>query len=88
MTLFENALKITATYSHYLASTDQPAPSPCVSVCHVGEASRVCDGCLRTLDEIAAWSSLDEGAKRVVWWRLVQRASAAMDSAAALRPSV
>ena len=32
-----------------------------------------CEGCHRTIDEIAQWSSLDDGAKRAVWERLAQR---------------
>jgi uncharacterized protein len=36
-------------------------------------ASGWCEGCLRTLDEIAAWSMMDEAAKRVVWLQLSQR---------------
>jgi predicted Fe-S protein YdhL (DUF1289 family) len=30
------------------------------------EASGLCVGCLRTIDEIAAWSVLDDGARRDV----------------------
>jgi hypothetical protein len=26
-----------------------------------------CEGCLRTIDEIAGWSSFDDDAKRAVW---------------------
>lgn len=37
------------------------------------EASGWCSGCLRTLDEIAAWSTLDEPAKLVVWRKLPAR---------------
>ena len=40
--------------------------------------SELCSGCLRTLDEIGAWSGMDEDAKRAVWQRLVQRASDAI----------
>lgn len=57
-----------------------PVASPCISVCLMDEASGWCTGCLRTLDEIAAWSALDDEAKlavrlelsrrRVVWRRL------------------
>ena len=39
-----------------------------------GEGTGLCEGCLRTLDEIAAWSSLDDAGKRAVWQRLAQRA--------------
>lgn len=30
-------------------------PSPCINVCVMDKASGLCQGCLRTLDEIAAW---------------------------------
>jgi predicted Fe-S protein YdhL (DUF1289 family) len=35
--------------------------------------SGLCTGCCRTLDEIAAWSVLDDDAKRAVWARLPAR---------------
>lgn len=41
-------------------------PSPCISVCEIDTASGLCRGCLRTLDEIAAWSVLGEDDKRAV----------------------
>ena len=47
--------------------TPTPIPSPCISVCHMEERTGWCEGCLRTIDEIAAWSTMSEGAKRVVW---------------------
>jgi uncharacterized protein len=31
------------------------------------EHSGWCEGCLRTLDEIAEWSVMDDRAKRAVW---------------------
>lgn len=41
-------------------------PSPCISVCRMDEATGWCAGCLRTLDEIAGWSRLDDEGKRAV----------------------
>ena len=38
--------------------------SPCIKVCVIDPASRLCTGCWRTLDEIAAWSSLSPEARR------------------------
>jgi uncharacterized protein len=32
-----------------------------------------CDGCLRTIDEIAGWSSMDDAQKRAVWQALALR---------------
>lgn len=40
--------------------------SPCVDVCRMNPETGFCDGCLRTIDEIAAWSSIDDDAKRDV----------------------
>ena len=31
--------------------------SPCVGVCLIDEQTGLCEGCLRTLDEVAAWGS-------------------------------
>ena len=43
-----------------------PVPSPCISVCRMDEPTGWCAGCLRTLDEIAFWSQLDDEDKRAV----------------------
>jgi predicted Fe-S protein YdhL (DUF1289 family) len=48
-------------------------PSPCVSVCRMSARTGWCEGCLRTLDEIAAWSKMDDDAKRAVWRELPGR---------------
>jgi uncharacterized protein len=63
-----------------------PVPSPCISVCRMDASSGWCEGCLRTIDEIAVWSVLDENEKRAVWELLPQRrdllAAAAKDTPA------
>ena len=43
-----------------------PVVSPCVSVCRMDDATGLCVGCLRTIDEIAAWSVLDDARRRDV----------------------
>jgi predicted Fe-S protein YdhL (DUF1289 family) len=48
-------------------------PSPCKNICVMHAPSGVCVGCGRTLDEIAAWSGLDDAAKRAVWALLPAR---------------
>jgi uncharacterized protein len=48
-------------------------PSPCVSICQMEPDGAVCAGCLRTLDEIALWSMLDNAEKAQVWQELQQR---------------
>ena len=40
--------------------------SPCTSVCTIDQASGLCAGCLRTLDEIANWIRLSDEEKRAV----------------------
>jgi predicted Fe-S protein YdhL (DUF1289 family) len=48
-------------------------PSPCISVCVMDATNGVCIGCLRTLDEIAAWSVLDADARRAVLAAIEER---------------
>ncbi|MBU6503322.1 MAG: DUF1289 domain-containing protein [Burkholderiales bacterium] len=50
-------------------------PSPCVSVCRMSEDNRWCEGCFRTLDEIAQWSRMSDAEKRAVWVLIEQRAA-------------
>ncbi len=52
-------------------------PSPCISVCTMNERTGLCDGCLRTLDEIAVWSLMDDDARRAVWVAIGERRRAA-----------
>jgi predicted Fe-S protein YdhL (DUF1289 family) len=51
-------------------------PSPCINVCRIDAVSGLCAGCRRTLDEIAAWSRLDDARKRIVWAQLARRRAA------------
>ena len=47
--------------------------SPCVGVCRMDEASGLCLGCLRTLEEIASWAQSDKKQQRRVWNAIAQR---------------
>ncbi len=53
--------------------TQTTVASPCTSVCRMNARTGWCEGCLRTLSEIAAWSTLNDADKRQVWWLLDQR---------------
>jgi predicted Fe-S protein YdhL (DUF1289 family) len=55
-----------------------PVPSPCVSVCRINAHSGLCDGCWRTIDEIAHWSTLDDECKRAIWRQLPARRGGAV----------
>ena len=48
-------------------------PSPCLSVCRMDSATDLCEGCLRTLDEVAAWGRMGDGEKREVWALIAKR---------------
>lgn len=50
-----------------------PVESPCSDVCRMDPASGWCEGCLRTIDEITAWSRLSDDGKRAVLARLSER---------------
>ena len=68
------ALKMLARTARHVRESDAPGvPSPCQSVCRMESATGWCEGCLRTLDEIAAWSRLDDAARRAVWRELESR---------------
>ena len=56
---------MSATNSRSTALAGEIA-SPCTDVCAMDVATGYCRGCLRTLDEIAAWSALDADAKKAV----------------------
>jgi predicted Fe-S protein YdhL (DUF1289 family) len=44
-----------------------------MSVCVMDEGNGLCQGCLRTLDEIAQWGRADMATKRAVWARIEDR---------------
>jgi len=48
-------------------------PSPCTNVCRMDARSGWCEGCARTLPEIAAWSAMSDDEKTAVWDELVAR---------------
>lgn len=51
---------------HSTSRADAALASPCTSVCRMNQATGYCDGCLRTIDEIAHWGLLDDDEKRAV----------------------
>lgn len=53
-------------------------PSPCLSVCRMDVTRAVCEGCWRSIDEIAAWSRMADADKLVVWMRIEARQRGAM----------
>jgi predicted Fe-S protein YdhL (DUF1289 family) len=48
-------------------------PSPCNTICRIDEATGWCQGCGRTLCEIAGWSAAGAEEKRAILARIAQR---------------
>lgn len=49
--------------------------SPCNKVCVIHREARICVGCFRSMDEIAAWSTLSPDARRDLMAELPDRAA-------------
>ncbi len=49
--------------------------SPCIKICVIHPEARLCTGCLRSIDEITAWSKMSHDARRVVMENLPSRQS-------------
>ena len=47
--------------------------SPCINICQMHAATGWCEGCQRTLDEIAGWGSMTEAQKAAVCAQLENR---------------
>ena len=50
--------------------------SPCIKLCVVNPVSKTCEGCGRTLAEIAQWSRLSETERRAIMAQLPKRLAA------------
>jgi predicted Fe-S protein YdhL (DUF1289 family) len=48
-------------------------PSPCVGICRIEAATGWCQGCWRTLNEIADWPILSVREKDALLFRLADR---------------
>ena len=48
--------------------------SPCIKICVIEPKSRLCTGCLRSIDEIGAWSRMTPEARSAVMAELPGRA--------------
>jgi len=56
-----------------VTAIDAPPASPCLGICLMDPATRMCRGCLRTIDEIRAWYEASAAEKRAILARLDQR---------------
>jgi predicted Fe-S protein YdhL (DUF1289 family) len=54
-------------------------PSPCISICRIDPASGWCEGCTRTLDEIARWGTMADEDRLAVWASIARRRESVRD---------
>ena len=47
--------------------------SPCIKICVIHPEARLCTGCLRSIDEITAWSKLSPQARQSIMEELPTR---------------
>ncbi|MGQ0673650.1 MAG: DUF1289 domain-containing protein [Hyphomicrobium sp.] len=47
--------------------------TPCINVCVIDKASGLCEGCHRSLDEIARWASMSAEQRRRIMGELALR---------------
>jgi predicted Fe-S protein YdhL (DUF1289 family) len=59
-----------------MASVDTGIETPCVSVCVVHPALKMCMGCGRSLDEIAGWIDFDAAERARIMAQLPRRLAA------------
>ena len=55
------------------AELQTPVPSPCISMCKMAPDTGLCEGCMRTIDEIVGWGAQSDDYKRAVWAEIRRR---------------
>ncbi len=71
-----DAARALAEHAATVQQSADATPSPCTSVCRMDRLSGLCEGCLRTIPEIAGWSRMDDDGRRGVWRAIEWRARA------------
>ena len=56
-----------------MTTSEVPPPSPCLGICLMDPATRMCRGCLRTVEEIRAWYGASAAEKWAILARLETR---------------
>ena len=55
--------------------TQVEVASPCIKQCKIDSNTSLCQGCLRTLEEITLWSKASNETKRAIWVNIEDRRS-------------
>ncbi len=61
------------------AEAEAEVASPCVSVCRINPDTELCEGCLRTIDEVAEWATMSNAERRAVLQAIEVRTQALFD---------
>ncbi|ANB34742.1 DUF1289 domain-containing protein [Rhodovulum sulfidophilum] len=61
-----------------------PIETPCIRTCRVDPASRLCVGCLRSMEEIGHWGGMSPAERRRIMAELPARRGRISPDAAAL----
>lgn len=48
-------------------------PSPCINICQMDADNGLCIGCFRTIEEITAWSRIDDAQRAHILAAVAQR---------------
>lgn len=57
-----------------MSDAHRPIKSPCVQICVIHPAERICAGCLRSIDEITRWSAMSDAERAAIMAELPDRA--------------
>ncbi|MDP3618771.1 MAG: DUF1289 domain-containing protein [Ramlibacter sp.] len=69
-----SAARLLAERARLVASSDPgDVPSPCISVCRMDPITQWCEGCFRTLEEIAQWGGSSPEEKVRIWQTIALR---------------
>ncbi|HJV26512.1 MAG TPA: DUF1289 domain-containing protein [Aromatoleum sp.] len=60
--------------------------SPCINICRMNGETGLCEGCFRTLDEIAGWSRQGDDERSRILALVAQRRSARVTPLGAVAP--
>jgi len=47
--------------------------TPCINVCVIDPGTRLCSGCGRSIEEIAAWAAMTDAQRKLIMRELPQR---------------
>lgn len=68
--------------SFFISTYNRPIITPCISVCTLRDDG-LCEGCLRTADEISAWGGMHESERQRVMYETLPKRRALEDASGA-----